>query len=83
MTSGVLQETVLGSLLFLCFINNIYTLNMFPKKFDCADDTLIIDTEDDCIDLQRDQENLQQWENTWKCTLIHRSVNLLDSQEYY
>ena len=67
-TSGVPQGTVLGSLLFLCFVNNIPEY-VSSKIRMYADDILIcevIDTEDDCIKLQRDLHNLQRWEDTWK-----------------
>ena len=67
-TSGVPQGTVLGPLLFLCFANNIPEY-VSSKIRMYADDILIykvIDTEDDCIKLQRDLHNLQRWEDTWK-----------------
>jgi len=67
-TSGVPQGTVLGPLLFLCFVNNIpeYVSSQIRLY---ADDILlykVIDTKDDCINLQEDLDNLQQWEDTWK-----------------
>ena len=66
-TSGVPQGTVLGPLLFLCFVNNI-PQRVSNKIRLYADDILlykVIDNEDDCIDLQKDLDSLQQWENTW------------------
>ena len=82
-TSGVPQGTVLGPLLFLCFVNNI-PQHVSNKIRLYADDILlykVIDNdEDDYINLQKDLDNLQQWENTWqmhlnppKCQLIRFS----------
>ena len=81
-TSGIPQGTVLGPLLFLCFVNNI-PQHVSNKIRLYADDILlykVIDNEDDCIDLQKDLDGLQQWENTWqmhfnppKCQLIRFS----------
>jgi len=70
-TSGVPQGTVLSPLLFLCFVNNIpeYVSSQIHLY---ADDILlykVIDTKDDCINLQEDLDNLQQWEVTWKMHL--------------
>ena len=78
--SGVPQGTVLGPVLFLCFINDIAdslssTIHLF------ADDALLfhtIDSAGDAALLQEDLTKLDDWANTWhmefnacKCYALH------------
>ena len=66
--SGIPQGTVLGPLLFICYINDLP--NTIKSKIRIyADDTLVyscINTIDDCILLQRDLVELEKWAKVWK-----------------
>ena len=88
-TSGVPQGTVLGPLLFLCFVNDIPDCVSSNIRL-YADDILLyrtINVMDDCVKLQDDLNALQQWEKRWqmhfnpsKCCYIRLSnkQHLLD-----
>ena len=66
--SGMPQGSVLGPLLFLCYINDITSGTSSSTKL-YADDVRtyrIIDNEDDCKMLQRDLVDLlQTWAHKW------------------
>ena len=66
--SGVSQGTVLGPLLFLCYINDL-PRSIKSKVRMYADDTLVynvINTIDDCVQLQNDLLLLERWANIWQ-----------------
>ena len=82
--SGVPQGSVLGPLLFICYVNDMpevvhSALRMF------ADDTKIfrqVDSEEDKENLQSDLKTLKDWADTWqlrfnasKCKVMHLGWN--------
>ena len=67
-TSSVPQGTVLGLLLFLCFVNDIADC-ISSNIHLYADDILLyrtINVMDDCVKLQDNLNALQQWEKRWQ-----------------
>ena len=86
--SGVPQGTVLGSLLFLCYINDL-PKNVTSRVRLYADAVLLyspVSTITDCQNLQKDLERLVQWADRWqmnfnlpKCEMIRitNRINLV------
>lgn len=78
--SGVPQGSVLGPVLFLCYINDLPNVVQGIVKI-FADDTKIFSealTEDHCQKLQTDLDNLCDWSREWKlsfnatkCKVLH------------
>ena len=82
--AGVPQGTVLGPILFLCFINELPESIRASQMKLFADDSLlfkVIDSDHDRALSQRDLSALEQWEDTWqmsfnptKCVVIRIST---------
>ncbi|XP_071476159.1 uncharacterized protein [Diadema antillarum] len=71
--SGVPQGSVLGSLLFLIFINDLPDCIKTSKTRLFADDCVLykrISSKDDATPLQGNLDSLQKWERTW-CMQFH------------
>ena len=87
--SGVPQGTVLGPMLFLCFINNLPESIKSSQAKLFADDSLlfrVIKNDSDRALLQKDLSALEHWENTWqmsfnpiKCVVLRISVRTAQS----
>ena len=81
--SGVSQETVLGPLLFLLFINDLPNFVSSQVRL-FVDDCLLyhtISTIEDQLKLQTDLKSLEDWASTWgmsfnpsKCTIMSISA---------
>ena len=88
--SGVPQGTVLGPLLFLCYINDLPE-NITSRVKLYADDVLLyspVSTTTDCQNLQKDLKRLVQWADRWqmnfnftKCEMI-RITNRINAVYY-
>ena len=80
-SSGVPQGSVLGPLLFVLYINDLPdNVKSSIKLF--ADDLKLIGNANNCEDISRDIELLEEWEDTWllrfdpgKCKVLHIKYN--------
>ena len=80
--SGVPQGTVLGPLLFLCYINDLPDCVSSQVRL-FADDCLLyrpIKNQSDHIALQKDLQNLTSWANTWGMSFNAKKCYLLRSR---
>lgn len=83
--SGVPQGTVLGPLLFLCYINDLPEAVSFSNTRLFADDALLYRTirnKEDQARLQQDLDSLAKWEQLWqmdfnpdKCSTLRMTAN--------
>jgi ribonuclease P/MRP protein subunit RPP40 len=82
LTSGVIQGSCLGPLLFLIYINDVVSL--FDKSVSCklyADDIklyTVISTNNDCLCLQRNLDLLYEWSNKWQLTISYKKCAIID-----
>jgi len=81
LTSGVVQGSVLGPLLFVLFINDI--TNLFSDNCKCklfADDLklyTVLETIEDCALLQSKLNELCDWCNRWQLTISYKKCNVM------
>ena len=84
--SGIPQGSVLGPVLFICYVNDMpETVQSMIRMF--ADDTKVFaqcDSTEECHQLQSDLDTLQDWADTWqlrfnatKCKAMHLGRNNL------
>ena len=83
--SGISQGSVLGSILFVIYINDL------PEVVKCgtylfADDTKIfrqITTKEDALQLQSDINSLEQWSQKWLLTFHPKKCHVLTLGKFY
>ena len=84
--SGIPQETVLGTLLFLICINDIESQITSSIRISADDSALCKPTysESESLALQEDILKMQKWSSTWKWQLMSTnksySLSLFESQ---
>jgi ribonuclease P/MRP protein subunit RPP40 len=86
--SGVPQGSVLGTILFLIYINDIDD-GISSKILKFADDTKLyrkLETDSDIVQLQQDLANLFKWSRDWlmlfnveKCKVMHIGYNNVEA----
>ena len=82
-TSGVPQGSLIGPLLFILFVNdmpdivNSHGSSLCSMYADDAKIYRIVRTQDDCISLQTDINNVYKWCNTWKLKLNVGKCNVI------
>ena len=92
-SSGVPQGSVLGPLLFLCYINDtVHSISSTIRLY--ADDNLLyrsIHSEQDVVALQNDLNTLSQWADVWQMSFnpsktgflrITNKINFVHSSYY-
>ena len=87
--SGIPQVSVLGPMLFICFINDL-PKNVKTNVFIFADDTKLFATvPENNAALQQDLSNLQNWSEKWqlcfnttKCKVMHLG-NQAEPSDYF
>ena len=70
--SGVPQGSILGPLLFILYVNDIYSVIHHSKHGMFADDLSIyteVSTTADCVLLQHDLDGIVQWSKQWQLQL--------------
>ena len=81
LTSGVVQGSCLGPLLFLIYINDLVTVfnaNVSPKLY--ADDLKLyacLSCSSSCTDFQRNLDRLTEWANVWQLTISIQKCSIM------
>ena len=81
LTSGIVQGSCMGPLLFILFINDladVFDAAVTPKLY--ADDVKLyasLETNIDCRRLQQNLDRLVIWANTWQLTISIKKCNVL------
>ena len=94
LTSGVIQGSCLGPLLFVLYINDI--VGVFNNGITCklyADDVkmyTVVKSDIDCQRLQQALDKLQEWSDRWQLEISHKKCSILQvgystklSRDYY
>ena len=82
LTSGVIQGSCLGPLLFVLYVNDV--ANIFCDGIVCkmyADDIklyTIVKTDDDSLLLQDALDKLQDWSHAWQLNISHKKCMVLE-----
>ncbi|KAK4471065.1 hypothetical protein MN116_000576, partial [Schistosoma mekongi] len=87
-TSGVVQGSVLGPLLFLMYINDICEVIHFGRPYLYADDLKIVysfkpsASNEGTSDIQKDLDNLSIWSQKWQLPFNHSKCGIMQFGKY-